>query len=298
MATTTTTTKLTIFGLGAMGTAMATQFLKQGHTPTVWNRTAAKANPLVEQGAHLAATIPAAIAASPLLIFCLLDNAAVEQTLAAGPPSLAGKTILNLTNGTPSQARRLATLASARGARYFHGGIMATPDMIGAPHAVILYSGGRSAETYASVEGVLAVLGSGKYLGDDAGSASLHDLALLSGMYGLFAGFLHATALVRSEGEGVSATEFLGLLAPWLQAMTGYLGLLARQIDDGVYTAQTSNLEMQLVALENACAASREQGVSAEVMLPLKGLVERAVREGRGGHDISSLIDYFRNASV
>ncbi|GES65109.1 oxidoreductase [Aspergillus terreus] len=297
MATTTTTTNLTLFGLGAMGTAMATQFLKQGHTPTVWNRTAAKATPLVEQGAHLAATIPAAIATSPLLIFCLLDNAAVERTLGAGPPSLAGKTILNLTNGTPNQARRLSTLASARGARYIHGGIMATPDMIGAPHAVILYSG-ASADAYASVEGVLAVLGTGKYLGDDAGSASLHDLALLSGMYGLFAGFLHATALVRSEGEGVSATEFLALLAPWLQAMTGYLGLLARQIDDGVYTAQTSNLAMQLVALENACAASREQGVSAEVMLPLKGLVERAVREGRGGHDISSLIDYFRRASV
>ncbi|KAL5363051.1 hypothetical protein BJX96DRAFT_112207 [Aspergillus floccosus] len=286
-----TTTKLTVFGLGAMGTALAAQFLKHGHTTTVWNRSPGKATSLVEQGAHLAETVPAGIDASNLLIFCLLDNASVEQTLSAAPTSLSGKTIINLTNGTPNQARNLSKLVSARGALYIHGGIMATPDMIGAPHAVLLYSG-ESADVYASVESVLSVLGNGKYLGPDAGVASLNDLALLSGMYGLFSGFLHATALVRSEGA--SATEFLGLLTPWLQAMTAYLGLLAKQIDDGEYAAQTSNLAMQLIALENATTASREQGVSAEVMAPLKALAERAVKEGRGGHDISTLIDLFK----
>jgi 3-hydroxyisobutyrate dehydrogenase-like beta-hydroxyacid dehydrogenase len=47
-------TPVTVIGLGLMGRALATAFLRAGHPTTVWNRTPAKAEQLVAQGAKLA----------------------------------------------------------------------------------------------------------------------------------------------------------------------------------------------------------------------------------------------------
>ncbi|KAB8258498.1 hypothetical protein BDV32DRAFT_151318 [Aspergillus pseudonomiae] len=281
---------ISIFGLGAMGTALAAKYLEHGYKTTVWNRTTAKATPLVEQGAKLASTISEGINASDLIIICLLNNEAVEGILRDVSNNLSNKTIVNLTNGTPNQARHLANFVTSNGARYIHGGIMAVPTMIGSPHAVLLYSGG-SLELFQSIESHLSLLGTSKFLGTDAGSASLHDLALLSGMYGLFSGFLHAVALIKSE-QGKTATGLLPLLTPWLSAMTGYLGSIAKQIDEGNYVTQGSNLDMQLVGVENIVKAGEEQGVSSQMILPITALIEKAVGEGHGGEDLSALIDY------
>ncbi|KAE8386454.1 hypothetical protein BDV23DRAFT_163209 [Aspergillus alliaceus] len=283
--------QISIFGLGAMGRALAEKYLDHDYETTVWNRTTAKASPLVEKGAKLASTISDGLSASDLILFCLLDNHAVEGTLRDTSHILPGKTIVNLTNGTPNQARKLAGLVTSHGARYIHGGIMAVPAMVGSPHAVLFYSGG-SLELFQNIESHLSLLGTGKYLGLDAGSASLHDLALLSGMYGLFSGFLHATALIKSE-KGNTATGLLPLLTPWLSAMMGYLGSIANQIDEGDYATQGSNLVMQLAGVENIIAAGEEQGVSSQTILPMKALMEKAVGEGHGPEDLSALIEFF-----
>lgn len=52
---------VTIIGLGPMGQAMARTLLTAGHDVTVWNRTPARAESLVGQGARLAATPAEAI---------------------------------------------------------------------------------------------------------------------------------------------------------------------------------------------------------------------------------------------
>jgi glutamyl-tRNA reductase len=52
-----------VIGLGAMGTALARALLCDGHHVTVWNRTSAKAGPLVREGAVLAPSVASAVAA-------------------------------------------------------------------------------------------------------------------------------------------------------------------------------------------------------------------------------------------
>ncbi len=49
------TNKIGWIGLGRMGEAMVKRLLKAGHPVSVWNRTASKAEPLVEYGASIAA---------------------------------------------------------------------------------------------------------------------------------------------------------------------------------------------------------------------------------------------------
>lgn len=44
-------TPVTVVGLGSMGRALAGAFAGAGHPTTVWNRTPAKAAPLVAKGA-------------------------------------------------------------------------------------------------------------------------------------------------------------------------------------------------------------------------------------------------------
>jgi len=67
--------KITLIGLGAMGQALAQAQLEAGYEVTVWNRSAAKADTLVENGARLADTLADAIAASEAVLICLSDYA-------------------------------------------------------------------------------------------------------------------------------------------------------------------------------------------------------------------------------
>lgn len=75
-------------GLGTMGAFMAENLLRAGFPVTVWNRTAGKADALVELGATLAAS-PADLArSSDVVVACLTDSPQVESVL-FGPDGLA-----------------------------------------------------------------------------------------------------------------------------------------------------------------------------------------------------------------
>lgn len=71
--------KIGFVGLGAMGFAMAERLIEAGHALTVQNRTASKADPLLERGATLART-PAEAAKGAEIVFSMLyDDVAVED---------------------------------------------------------------------------------------------------------------------------------------------------------------------------------------------------------------------------
>lgn len=281
-------TPVTVLGLGAMGTALARTFLAAGHPTTVWNRTPDRSPELDGLGANRAKTAGDAIAASSLIVVCLLDDASVRETLAPAASELARRTIVNLTNGTPAQARRSADWAAQQGADYLDGGIMAVPAMIGTPAAFILYSG--SEEAFRQYREDLAVLAKPTYVGEDPGLAALQDLALLSAMYGMFGGAAHALAMVSSEK--LSPTAFTNeLLVPWLTAMLSSLPRLANDLEYGAAPgAAGSNLAMQAAAFGNFIDASEAQGVDPMVLLPIRTLLDRAVAEGHGDEDMAVLV--------
>lgn len=126
-----------------MGTALARTLLKNGHTVTVWNRTRSRAEPLAGAGAKIAESPAEAIAASELTILCLVDYPAARAVLEQAQEALAGRDLLNLTNGTPGDARNSAR-GWRQGERSISTGIMAIPPMIGGAGALILYSGSRA----------------------------------------------------------------------------------------------------------------------------------------------------------
>src|SRR5262245_30530681 len=76
-------------GLGSMGSGMAANLLRAGHTLTLFNRTPDKAEVLVAEGATLAKT-PSEAARGDVVITMLADDAAVERVVFSPDGILAG----------------------------------------------------------------------------------------------------------------------------------------------------------------------------------------------------------------
>ncbi|WP_328905531.1 NAD(P)-binding domain-containing protein [Streptomyces sp. NBC_00234] len=281
-------TPLTLLGLGAMGTALARTWLAAGHPLTVWNRTPARAEPLAALGARAAGTAAEAVAASELVVVCLLDDASVEEALTGA--DLTGKDLVDLTTGTPGQARARAAWARERGARFLDGGIMAVPPMIGVPESggYVFYSGSRAA--FDTHHRTLAVPTGARYVGEDAGFAALQDVALLSAMTGMFAGLSHAFALVREEN--IDLKEFAQFLVDWLTAMAPATHTTAEELTSGDYTTGVvSNLAMMVAGNTTLLRTAEEQGVSSELLLPFMDLMERRLKDGHGDESGTGVIE-------
>ncbi|MET7375379.1 NAD(P)-dependent oxidoreductase [Micromonospora arida] len=279
---------VTMLGLGAMGTALARAWLVAGYPLTVWNRTPARAAALAPEGARVAGSAAQAVAASTLVVVCLLDDSSVDQVLTG--VDLVDRDLVNLTTSTPAQARARAAWARRRGARYLDGGIMAVPPMVGVPEAggYVFYSGSRTLfERHRETLGV--PLGT-TYVGADAGFAALHDVALLSAMYGMFAGAAHAFALIRREDIDPSALA--ALLADWLVAMVPAVHQTADQLRSGDYTnGVVSPLAMQVAGTPTFLSTAEQQGVSPELLRPYFDLMRRRLAEGGGEEDLTGVID-------
>ncbi|GIG89378.1 NAD(P)-dependent oxidoreductase [Plantactinospora endophytica] len=281
-------TPLTLLGLGAMGTALARAWLAAGHPLTVWNRTAARTEPLAAEGAAVAGTAAGAVAANGLVLTCLLDDASVREALADA--DLDGRDLVNLTTSTPGQARALAEWAGQRGARFLDAGIMAVPRMIGVPDSggYVFYSGSR--ELFDAHRDTLAVPADTRYVGSDPGFAALHDVALLSAMTGMFSGVAHAFALLRREE--IPPKEFAPLVEGWLTGMAPYVHLMAAQLGSGDYVTGTeSNLAMMVAANATLLDTAREQGVSPELLTPYLELMARRLADGHGAESDTGVVD-------
>lgn len=106
-------------GLGLMGLPMARNVLNAGYQLTVWNRTAAKAEPLVAAGAHLAAG-PADVARrSDMVVTIVTDSPDVEAVVGGDDGVLggagAGSVWIDMSTISPEVTRRLGAEAAERG---------------------------------------------------------------------------------------------------------------------------------------------------------------------------------------
>ena len=282
-------TSVTVIGLGLMGQALAGAFLKAGHTTTVWNRTASKADQLVAEGARLAPTVGDALKASPLAIICLTDYQAMHELLDASDVELDGTMLINLTSGDSAQAREAAQWAEQRGARYLDGAIMAIPPAVGTTEAVILHSGPQS--DFDAHESTLDALGTVTYLGADHGLASLYDVAGLAMMWSVLNAWLQGTAMLRTVGVDAAtyapfARQIAAGVADWLP---GY----AEQIDSGSFPAEVAALETDARAMAHLIEESEAVGVNAELPRLIKAMADRAIAAGHGGEQYPVLIEEF-----
>ncbi|MFY1686745.1 NAD(P)-dependent oxidoreductase [Plantactinospora sp. WMMB782] len=287
---TVTDSSVTLLGLGRMGSALAGALLDAGSRTVVWNRTAGRADALAARGAVPAGSAGEAIGASPLVVVCLLDYDNVRAVLEPNAGTLAGRTLVNLTTGTPEQAAALADWAGAHGARYLDGAMMAVPQTIATSEAFFLYSGSR--EAFDAHRSTLDRLARSHYLGPDASLAELWDTALLGSGYAALAGFLHSVALL--DTAGVPPTRFLPLALRWLNGMLAFMPELAREVETDDYSDGVSPVDLNRAAVHNLIEVSGRRGVDAGMHAPLLELLDRRIADGHPADSFASIVEVIR----
>lgn len=105
-------TAVAFIGLGAMGGRMAIRLLDAGHRLVVWNRTRARAQPLLDAGATLAESPADAARQAEVVITMVADPAALEAVTSGPDGVLAGlrpgATLIEMSTVGPGAIARLA----------------------------------------------------------------------------------------------------------------------------------------------------------------------------------------------
>ena len=132
-------------GLGNMGHGMAVNLLKAGHHVTVYNRSRAKAEALVQQGATAARTV--AEACGGALVFTMLaDDQAVENVTFGDDGIVAslepGATHVSSSTISVALSRRLAAAHAEAGQQYVAAPVFGRPEAAAAAKLFVIAAGG------------------------------------------------------------------------------------------------------------------------------------------------------------
>lgn len=283
-----------VLGAGRMGSAISRALLSKGHRTTVWNRTLSRCRPLAEMGAEVLPTAEEAIRTADVIIINLLDMAASAAVLrrASVARLLAGRVIVQLTSASPRLAREEAAWLASHGAGYLDGAIMATPDLIGAPEAALLYAGRR--EVFEASKDLLLALGGTTFVGDTPGQASALDTALLTQMWGALFGTLQAMAIV--EAEALSLDTFEHQRAAFAPVTTAAVTDLIDRIRSRRFAADDKTLATlgaHYSAFEHLLEACKERGLNAALPQAMESVFRQGLEEHGPQSDFAALAPLF-----
>lgn len=285
--------RVTVIGLGSMGAAIAQALLAKGFNVTVWNRDTAKAIPLKEKGAQLADSPAAAIEASPLVVVCVSDYQATKKIFdnEGVATALSGRVLVQLSTGTPNDARLLEKWAKQQGAVCLNGDILAWPSQVGTEQATVTISGNK--DKYNQMEAQLrALAGNLSFVGEEPGASGALFAAVLAYLAGSWIGFCHG-ALV-CENEGLRADDFGRLIegiSPILAIESRNMGEVIQhnRFSDPESTVKTTGDDLQLLVQQ-----AKEAGISTELPVFAASLFKRAMDAGYGQEEHAAIIKVLR----
>ncbi|MGB0035753.1 MAG: NAD(P)-dependent oxidoreductase [Candidatus Acidiferrales bacterium] len=173
-------TTVGLIGLGLMGKPMGHNLLKAGFPLVVWNRSSAKAEDLVREGARLAANPQDAAAQADVLITIVSDPPAVEGILWGANGALAGlrrgSVLIESSTISPELARREAAACAERGVEYLDAPV--TGGTWGAEKGELVFMIGGKSETLERVRPVLEAVGKKLFLLGPNGAGQTVKLAM------------------------------------------------------------------------------------------------------------------------
>jgi 3-hydroxyisobutyrate dehydrogenase-like beta-hydroxyacid dehydrogenase len=261
---------VSMIGLGNMGSALAGAIADSGHDLTVWNRSDEKCRALVDLGASVASSVGDAVARSDVIVVCvrgydvavgLFDDSAVAD-------SLAGKTLVQLGNGVPTEVAESAAWFTARGAAYLDGSIMSFPDTVGTDDCQILVSGDPAA--FERCEPLFGALGGDiRFLGADPTASAVINTSALAFLYVTAHAFVSAAAMCDASGAP------LDLLADVIGKFTTTMPATFDEYVDMIGTGNYASTSLRLATGAQNLQAITEFGRASGVDT---GLFEAALR--------------------
>jgi 3-hydroxyisobutyrate dehydrogenase-like beta-hydroxyacid dehydrogenase len=255
-------------GLGRMGSAMAANLLAAGHALTVYNRTTAKAEPLLKLGAQLAKT-PAEAARGPVVITMLADDRAAEDVLFGNDGILAslssGAIHVSMSTISVALAERLEAAHREKRQEFVSAPVFGRPALAATGELFVIAAG--KPETVAACKALFDVLGQRTF--EISHQAPKANLVKLSGNF-LIASVIEALgeALALVSKAGIDRAQYVDLLTNTLfgaPVFKTYGGLIAEErYDPAGFKAELGYKDVRL-------ALSAAQGL--KVPMPLASLI-------------------------
>jgi len=283
--------RVTVIGLGSMGSGMAAALVAAGQPITVFNRTAAKAEPLVKAGATPAASVGEACDGAEVVLLGLADESAVDNVLFAEAVGRLkpGAVVIDTSTVSPTFARNTELRLAASGVARVEACVLGNPQMALAGRLRV-FAAGRESDVD-DVRDVLSKLSQEvRYLGP-TGRASALKLAfnLLLGVQ--VAGLAEAVAFAEGAGLGrdllLDAIDNSGWQSPVLSFRTGFMR--HRKYSPAGFRATLMRKDLTL-----ASEQARADGVELPLVDAAVARYDDVLAAGRGDEDAAVVAEVRR----
>lgn len=287
--------KIAYLGMGIMGRGMAANLIEAGHDVTVWNRTAEKAQPVVEKGAKLAGTPAEAVQGAEIVMYCLSDDAAVED-LVFGEGRLidavqSGQIVVDMSTVHPDTSAREAAAFQEKGARFLDAPVFGSKGEAAAGGLWIVVGGDR--ELYEEVKPVLEPLSeTTHYMGGTGKGASMKlvgNLVVASQIEAL------GEALILATKAGLNPRDVIGVLS-----VTDFKSPLFAGVGNSVVERNFETFFALKLMLKDANLIARfaqDLNSPTPAAAAVRETLKTAVNKGWGEENASALIKALEEAA-
>lgn len=288
--------KIGFIGLGNLGTPIAENILEKHPGLLVYNRTASKAQPLIDKGAVLAGSVKELAATCDVVFTMVSDDAAINHitreaegiaaNLQAGGIHISMSTIL------PETAMQLTALHMEHGSVYIAAPVMGRPEAAKIKKLNFLLAGNGA--VYDTVKPLLNDAGAvGIWeFGSDASHASVAKIC---------SNFLIISA-IESMAEGINVAKKSGIdVQAWLNMLTqsifaapiyiNYSNILMKE------AFQPASFSLKLGLKDVNLINEQAKSVSSEMPIGklLQQRLQQCVMDGLGDHDWTAIAIALKN---
>jgi 3-hydroxyisobutyrate dehydrogenase len=261
-------TRIGWIGTGVMGQSMCRHLMTKGYPATVYNRTKAKEQPLLDAGA-VSAVSPRAVAERADVVFAIVGFPKDVREVFLGADgalagSRAGTVLVDMTTSEPSLAREIEAAAKAKGVFCLDAPVSGGD--VGAKNAALSIMVGGDAAVLEAVRPLLECIGKTIVHQGPAGAGQhtkmVNQILIASGMVGVCEALLYGykagldlTTVLQSVGGGAAGSWSLNNLGPRILARNFEPGFFVEHFikDMGIALdeARRMNLSLPGLALAN-----------------------------------------------
>jgi len=281
-------TNVTFLGLGTMGSGMAGNLLQAGHEVRVWNRSPGKADDLQARGAVEVDDAHEAVAGAEVVMYCLADDAAVED-LVLGADGIAAAVptdalVIDLSTVAPATSLAEHAAYAERGVRFLDAPVFGSRDE--AKNGGLWVVVGGDEGTYHAALPVLEPISATRHYMGDAGNGAR--MKLVGNL--LVASQLEALgeAMSLAKKAGLDLHDVLGVLSV-TDFRTPIYDAVGASMLEGDYSPDFA-LHLLLKDARLIAELARDLEVPIPSTTATMDTIERAVEAGYGDENASALV--------
>jgi 3-hydroxyisobutyrate dehydrogenase len=285
---------IAVIGLGIMGSGMARNLLKGGHTVTVYNRTRARAEELVSDGAAVAESPRAAAQNADVILSMISDDHASRAVWLGknGALEAAKPNALLIESATlsPAWVRELGKLAAAHGCLFLDAPVTGSKPQ--AANGELGFFVGGDAETLERARPYLELMGNSIHHLGPTGSGAMYKL--INNLIGGVEQTVLVEAIALAEASGLDMKQVVAMLSDSPVAPVLFKRKLP-QLMARNYQAAFS-LRLMHKDLTYVLSEAADRNIPLPTVSAAREIMRIAIAQGMGEQDVMALRELFQPA--